>query len=371
MKLEFDGRRSEQDILSFANNCKFNQIVDFNKSLLIKGDNLIGLSYLLQNGYKNKIDLVYIDPPYNTNQIYYLSAEGRSNTISKSTNGIVAYTDKFTLEEYLSFMRDRLVLIYNLLSEQGSLYVHIDSKMGHYIKLLLDEIFGIDNFKNDITRIKSNPKNFDRNAFGNQKDMILFYVKNKKLNIWNNIRTSLTNRDIEKLYPKSDGRGRYTTIPLHAPGETVNGCTGMDWRGMKPPIGRHWRTSPDEFENLDEKGLIEWSSNGNPRIKKYLKDSKGKKVQDVWEYKDPQYPMYPTQKNQKMIEFIIEQSSNRDSIVLDCFAGGGTTMLASEKKCRKWIGIDQSDLSIEIINKQLSGKADYNFLNLTLPVIKN
>ena len=133
----------------------------------------------------------------------------------------------------------------------------------------------------------------------------------------------------------------------------MSGVTGQPWRGMLPPKGRHWRTDPKEFGRLDEQGLIEWSSNGNPRIKKYAKDHKGKKIQDIWTFKDPQYPLYPTQKNEEMLKQIILQSSNENSIVLDCFAGSGTTLAAAEKLRRRWIGIDCSEEAIKIIKKQL------------------
>ena len=215
-------------------------------------------------------------------------------------------------DSFLKMMYERFILIKELLSEQGSLYVHIDTKMGHYFKVMLDEIFGKECFKNDLTRIKSNPKNFDRRAYGNQKDMILFYSKNPKKNIWNEIKETLEENEIESKFPKIDFDGRrYTTIPLHAPGES-KGITGRSWRGMMPPEGRHWRTSPEEFEKMDAAGIIEWSSTGNPRIKKYADEHKGKKIQDVWSFKDPQYPLYPTQKNQDMIELIIK---DRKSVV--------------------------------------------------------
>lgn len=362
MHLEFENKKSIAEILNDARKYNYSHKLNADNSLLIKGDNFNGMSFLLNNGYKNKIDLVYIDPPFNTKQNYYLS-ETRNNTISMPNNAILAYKDNFTLDEYLEFMRERLVLIYELLSEQGSLYVHIDIKTGHYIKILLDELFGSENFKNDITRIKSNPKNFDRTAYGNQKDIILFYAKNNKKNIWNKINVPLNKRDIEKRYPNIDENGNYTTIPLHAPGVTINGATGQPWRGLYPPEGRHWRTDPKEFDVLDAKGLIEWSKNGNPRIKKYAKDHKGIKTQDIWEYKDPQYPIYPTQKNQKLVEFIIQKSSTPDSTVLDCFAGGGTTLTACTCTKRRWIGIDNSDQSIITIQKHLNAK--YDFIDLS------
>lgn len=109
--------------------------------LFIFGDNLLGLSTLLNSGYKGKIDLVYIDPPYNTKQIFTVT-NNRTNTISREKNGEIAYSDSMTLEEYLEFIRERFILIKELLSDKGSLYVHIDYKVGHYIKIILDEIFG-------------------------------------------------------------------------------------------------------------------------------------------------------------------------------------------------------------------------------------
>lgn len=102
--------------------------------------------------------------------------------------------------------------------------------------------------------------------------------------------------------------------------------------------------------------MIEWSSNGNPRIKKYADEHKGKKIQDIWSFKDPQYPLYPTQKNQEMIELIIRQSSSEGGYVMDCFAGSGSTLLAAIKTGRKFIGMDKSDISIKIIRERLEGK---------------
>ena len=331
---------------------KEKEIIDNKSSLLINGDNFRGLSFLLQNGYEGKVDLIYIDPPFNTHQNFCI-AEDRCQSVSMSKKGVIAYSDKFTLEEYLEFIRERVVLMYKLLSDEGSLYFHIDTKMGHYCKIILDEIFGRENFRNDITRIKSNPKNFTRSAYGNEKDVILFYAKNSGKNIWNNVTEQLTEDEIKQRYTKKDDKGYYTTVPLHAPGETTKGITGQPWRGMMPPVGRHWRTDPKEFDRLDEEGLIEWSSTGNPRIKKYAKDHKGKKIQDVWTFKDPQYPLYPTQKNEGMLKQIISQSSNENSIIMDCFAGGGTTLMVAEQMGRRWIGIDDSQEAIKVIKTRL------------------
>lgn len=351
MELIFDNKKDKNTILENSKQYVFYD----NKlelPLLIFGDNFKGLSCLLNGGLRGKIDLIYIDPPFNTNQNFFV-LENRKNSISNTKVGNLAYSDNFSLDYYLEFIRERVVLLYELLSDKGSLYFHIDTKTGHYCKIILDEIFGKSNFKNDITRVKSNPKNFSRTAYGNEKDMILFYAKDASKNIWNNITLPISEEEINKRYTKQDDRGKYTTIPLHAPGETKDGVTGKEWRGILPPIGRHWRTDPVEFDKLEEQGLIEWSSNGNPRIKKYAIEHKGKKIQDVWTYKDPQYPNYPTQKNIEMIKQIILQSSKSDSIILDCFAGGGTTLNAAEATGRKWIGIDNSVESIKAIENSI------------------
>ena len=354
MELLFKNKETKEKILSKAKKV-LPIAIDENSSYLFCGDNFEVMSGLL-NSKKEFIDLVYIDPPFNTNQSFFVSTN-RANTISRERESTVAYNDLMTEDEFIKFMYERFVVIYELLSDEGSLYVHADTKIGHYFKIILDEIFGAKNFKNDITRIKSNPKNFDRKAYGNEKDMILFYSKNPQKNIWNEIKTALDENELIDKFAKIDADGRrYTTIPLHAPGETENGITGAAWRGMLPPAGRHWRTSPEEFEKMDALGLIEWSKNGNPRIKKYADEHKGKKIQDIWKYKDPQYPKYPTQKNAEMLELIIKQSSRENSIVMDCFAGSGTTLLASAKLGRKFIGIDSSKIAIDIIKNRLFEK---------------
>lgn len=360
MELNYPNKCSKEKILFHADEfCEIDGIsMD---SCLIFGENYKVLSSLLKT-HKGKIDLIYIDPPFNTNQVFGVTTS-RKNAISRPKKCITAYSDEMSREDFLEFIRKRLILLRELLSEEGSIYLHIDTKVGHYIKVLMDEVFGEENFKNDITRIKSNPKNFSRSAYGNEKDVIYFYAKNYNKNIWNEIRLPIDKNDIEKRFPKIDKNGRrYTTIPLHAPGET-NGITGQPWRNMNPPEGRHWRTDPAEFERLDSLGLIEWSSNGNPRIIKYADEHKGKKIQDVWRFKDPQNPIYPTEKNIDMLKLIVQQSSKEGSFVLDCFCGSGTTLVAAEELGRKWIGIDSSEVAIDTTKsrKQLKNYQFYAF----------
>lgn len=323
------------------------------KNVLIQSDNLIGLQYLLsEKKLKGKIDLVYIDPPFATGGNFTIT-NGRATTISNSKDGDIAYTDCIKSTDFINYLRERIVLIHELLSEQGSMYLHIDYKIGHYVKVMMDEIFGIENFRNDITRIKCNPKNFNRIGYGNIKDLILFYTKSNNP-IWNEPRDKYTEKDLEKLFPKKDSVGRrYTTVPIHAPGETKNGESNLPFKGILPPKGRHWRTDVKTLEKWDSEGLIEWSQNGNPRKIIYADEREGKRIQDIWEFKDPQYPIYPTEKNSDLLDLIIKTSSKEDSIVLDCFCGSGTTLKAAHLNNRQWIGIDKSDLAIKAAKNKL------------------
>lgn len=316
------------------------------KNLLLKGDNLEAMLYLIrERGLSGKVDLIYTDPPFATN-VNFTITKGRATTISNSQKGDVAYSDKVLGKDFLDFLRKRVALMKELLSLEGSIYLHTDYKIGHYVKVMMDEVFGIENFRNDITRIKCNPKNFKRIGYGNIKDMILFYTKGENP-IWHEPTEPYSDGDIDKLFPKKDENGRrYTTVPIHAPGETA---TSKPFKGMMPPPGRHWRTDVATLEQWDKEGLIEWSDNGNPRKKVFADDRKGKRTQDVWMgYKDPQYPRYPTEKNEGFIEMIIKTSSNKDSIVMDPFCGSGSTLETASCLSRKWIGIDNSDLAIKI-----------------------
>jgi adenine-specific DNA-methyltransferase len=303
---------------------------------------------------RGQVKLIYIDPPFSTNH-EFRGSPSRTSTISSSAEDQIAYEDRLVGAEYLEFLRKRLIFLRELLADDGSIYVHIDWKAGHYVKVLMDEVFGEKRFVNDIARIKCNPKNFPRPAYGNIKDMILLYSKTDKY-VWNESTADYTEEEIQRLFLKIDKNGkRYTTNPLHAPGETKNGPTGQPWKGIKPPKGRHWRYHPDELTRLDELGLIEWSSTGNPRKKIYADEfiEKKKKRQDIWDFKDPAYPSYPTEKNREMLNVIIEASSNKGDLVLDCFAGSGTTLVAAEQLGRRWIGIDNSPLAIDVALKRL------------------
>jgi adenine-specific DNA-methyltransferase len=356
MELTYKGKKSVQEILNRTKPVKTqdgNTSYKDGANMLIQGENL-GVMKMLLDEYRlgGKIDLVYIDPPFATNTVFRRN-ELRTAHVSYSLSDAVAYRDTLVGADYLEFLRERLIFIRELMSDQASIYLHIDYKIGHYVKIIMDEVFGVANFRNDITRIKCNPKNFSRKAYGNIKDLILYYTKTDHY-IWNEPQHQRSEGEIKRLFTKVDLNGRYyTTNPLHAPGETTNGNTGKPWKGMLPPKGRHWRYDPTVLDELDAKGLIEWSSTGNPRKKVYADDMPYKKLQDIWEYKDPPRPIYPTEKNLELLKTIIATSSHERSLVFDCFSGSGGTLVAAEQLNRQWIGIDNSEVAIQIALKRL------------------
>lgn len=308
---------------------------------LYYGDNLPILASLLQdNSVQGKVKLIYIDPPFATKSIF----QSRSQTD--------AYSDLLAGNSYIEFIRQRLIVLRELLADDGSIYVHLDEKMAFYIKVIMDEIFGQRNFKNWITRKKCNPKNYTKKTYGNVSDYILFYSKSDNY-VWNRPVEEWTDKRANKEYEyieKETGR-RYKKVPIHAPG-VRNGETGKSWRGMNPPPGKHWQFAPQTLDEMDARGEIYWSATGNPRRKIYLDSSSGIPVQDIWlEFRDAhnqniEITGYPTEKNRDLLSRIIRASSNPDDLVLDCFAGSGTTLSVASEFGRKWIGIDNSSEAI-------------------------
>lgn len=312
---------------------------------LLLGDNLTWLRRLKEDpAVRERVRLVYIDPPFST---------GRAFALGRSSD--VAYEDRRQGEEFLSFLRERLHLLRDLLAPDGSIYLHIDTKVSHRVRLVMDQVFGPERCVNEITRVKCNPKNFSRAAYGNCKDTVLFYSKGRRY-VWNEARAPLEAEEVRKRFPKVDADGRaYTTTPLHAPGVTRDGPTGRPWKELPPPSGRHWRYPPEELSRLDRQGRVEWSATGNPRLKIYADQvaARGKKLQDLWVFKDPPYPRYPTEKNLQMLRVLVGASSRPGDLVLDAFCGSGTTLVAAEEMHRGWIGIDDSPAAVRVAEERL------------------
>ena len=315
------------------------------------GDNKHWLQCLHKDGVS--VDLVYIDPPFGLRRKFMIDGDYTSSSIR--AGGAVAYDDTMGGEAYLDFMRMRLRLIRDVMSETASIYVHIDTNMEHHLRFAMDDVFGEKCFRTAIARIKCDPQNFPRYSYGRVRDSILFYSKSpiRSEVTWNPQREPLSDEQIRSLYAKIDKYGRrFTTTSLDAPGAVQNGPTGAEWRGVKPPKGRHWRTTPDKMDRMEAEGKIYWSKNGKPRRIRYAAESEGQLPQDVWTYKDPKKVVYPTQKNADMLKRIILTSSNPGDTVLDCFAGSGSTLIAAHYAGRTFIGMDESPEALGVCQRR-------------------
>ncbi len=350
IKLEYPGKRSAAQILA-APPASLRVIgePDASGNQLIFGDNLGVLAALAQNeSVAGCVRLVYIDPPYATQSAFH------------SRSLVPAYEDTLAGAEFIEFLRERLIWLHKLLADDGSLYLHLDQRMVFHFRLVLDEIFGPENFRNCITRQKCNPKNYTRNTYGNTSDYLLFYTKSEKY-VWQRPLESWTEQRAAKEYQYNEpetGR-RYKKVPVHAPG-TRNGETGKPWRGMMPPPGKHWQYTPTRLDEFDARGEIYWSPTGNPRRKVYLDTSDGIPLQDIWldlldaRNQNIRITGYPTEKPAELLRRIILASSNPGDLVLDCFAGSGTTLTVASELGRRWLGVDNSPEAIKTILQRFS-----------------
>lgn len=350
-RLEYDGKTPESEILNGeqANAIRILSVPGSPVNRMYYGDNLYVLRTLAYDPeIAGRVRLIYIDPPYATG--------GRFECRQQ----VHAYDDHLVGSDYLEFLRQRLVLLHQILAEDGSIYLHLDENAAHYAKVLMDEIFGESNFRAWITRKKCNPKNYTRKTFGNVSDYILFYSKSSKY-VWEQQYEPLDAEKVNREYRHLEaGSGRrYMLVPLHAPG-TRNGETGKEWRGMLPPPGKHWQYTPRKLDEFERRGEIIWSENGNPRRKVYLDERPGVPVQDIWlEFRDAHNQMvkitgYPTEKNPEMIRRIIRASTKPGDLVLDAFGGSGTTAQIAEELGRQWVMIDSSPLAMETMVTRLA-----------------
>ena len=342
---------------------------------LIWGDNKLILSSLKNGPLREEIEkqgglkLISIDPPFDVGADFSMDIEiggdpstgSGSNTFTKKANILeeIAYRDTWGkgADSFIAMIYERLVLMRDLLAEEAGVYVHCDWRVSSEIRFVMSEVFGSTNFRNEIIRIKCNPKNYTTAAFGNFHDTVFFFAKSDltKLNRVLDERNADQLADDFPMVEAKTGR-RYTTGALHAKG-LRQGATGQPWRGVAPPSGRHWAYVPETLEKFDAAGLIEWSSSGNPRMKRYADEDEGKAVQDIWEYKDPgdRSADYATQKPEALLERIIKASSNEGDLVADFFCGSGTTAAVAEKLGRRWIVSDLGKFAIHTTRKRLIG----------------
>jgi adenine-specific DNA-methyltransferase len=338
--------------------------VDGWRNKLFWGDNLQVMSHLLKK-FRRQVDLVYIDPPFDSGADYRRKVTVRGKAASAD---FVAFEEKqygdiWTNDEYLQFMYERLAMLRELLSPQGSIFVHCDPRRSHYLKLCLDEIFGKESFVNEIIWKRSGV-HASTHGFGPVHDVILFYGKSPDFT-WNPQYAPYEEDYIEEWFKKADQDGRkYGLVVLSAPGDRQGTKAHYEINGRFPPPGRHWSITEQSFKDLLSRGLVEFSSTGVPYVRKYLDESKGLPVNDIWtdtghiKSQSKENVEYPTQKPERLLERIVQATTNPGSIVFDCFMGSGTTQAVAMKLGRRFIGADINLGAIQTTIRRLIGVAD-------------
>ena len=363
--LEYAGKRSKAAILAEAGagigaaplqtvrcfgDIKKNEWHNF----IVQGDNLQFLKTcynntdtLIKDKVKGKVKFIYIDPPFATKSDF------------ESKDGLRSYADKVCSSEYLENIRERLIYLRELLKKDGFIAVHLDWHQAHYVKILLDELFGYENLINEIIwkrTFSHGDSGQGAKHLGRLHDTIFLYRKSLVSSI-NNIYTPYENDYIEKHFNKIDANGRrYQSVSLTAPGGAAKGNPYYEFLGVK----RYWQYSKENMGKLHKDDKIIQTKTGNvPRKKMFLDESKGIPLQDLWldiapiQGSSSEKLDYPTQKPEKFISRIIELCTSRNDIVIDCFAGSGTTASVAEKLGRWWIACDFGKHAIYTMQRRL------------------
>ncbi|MBP9818591.1 MAG: site-specific DNA-methyltransferase [Candidatus Pacebacteria bacterium] len=340
---------------------------------LIWGDNKLILSSLKNGPLRKEIEaqgglkLVYIDPPFDVGADFSMDisigdGEGEQSFTKKpSVIEEIAYRDTWGkgADSFIAMIYERLKLIHDLLAEDGSIYVHCDWRVNSYMRLVLDEIFGKDNFMNEIAWQKIRTTKAQSLGFGNVHDSILFYRKSDNA-IFNNQFTELDPNYIESHYKTDPKTNRlYRTVSMVQKGSGP----ARDFGGkvISPPPGRHWIWSQERINEAIKNNRIRFTSTGTPEKIQFLDEMSGDIVDDMW---SDIYPInsqaleaqgYPTQKPEDLLERIIKASSNEGDLIADFFCGSGTTLTVAEKHGRKWIGTDLGKFGIHTSRKRMIG----------------
>jgi DNA modification methylase len=377
--------------------------------ILYYGDNLDILRKYLQD---ETVDLIYLDPPFNSQRDYNLLFKEQSgepaqaqiraftdtwqwserayhqfieecpnDRLRKLVQGFVESLGRNEMTAYLVMMAPRLVELHRVLKPTGSLYLHCDPTASHYLKVMMDMIFGPRNFRNEIVW-KRTSAHSGAKRWGPVHDVLLFYTKSNAYT-WNTVYTDYDPDYVKKFFRYEDEQGRYRLHDLTGAG-IRHGDSGRPWKGVDPTrVGRHWAvpnalvesvvgkeraaemTVQEKLDALEEAGFILWPERGSvPRYKHYLSMNPGTIVQDVITDIQPisahakERLGYPTQKPLALLERIIQASSNEGDVVMDPFCGCGTAVVAAEKLHRNWIGIDITHLAISLIKYRLADMFD-------------
>jgi DNA modification methylase len=329
------------------------------------GDNL---EVLRSHVKDDTIDLIYLDPPFNSGRNYgdfndawhwdqsaaasYQETVERGGKVSQAMQAFCTFLGESGELAYLAMMAPRLVELRRVLKPTGSIYLHCDPTASHYLKLLMDAVFGVVNFKNEIVWQRTNGHN-DARGFGRIHDVILFYAC--KGFTWNVLRTKYSPEQLKRYKKDENGRlftGGNLTAPSH--GRESGRFT---WRGSTPALSAMWGNKIERLEQWWSDGRILTKRDGTPRkdgLKQYLDEMPGKPLQSIW----ADIPRiantaserlgYPTQKPEALLERIIKASSNECDVFLDPFCGCGTGIVVAQRLNRSWVGIDTSERAVHI-----------------------
>jgi DNA modification methylase len=339
------------------------------------GDNLEALASI-ETG---SVELVYLDPPFNSGRTYEsrVSGDNRESAFSdiwvwdgardaamrtldaqlppalaRTVRALVESIGKSGRTAYVLEMALRLAQAHRVLTPTGSLYLHCDPSASHLLRVVLDALFGAQNFRNEIVWLRTNAHSGSR-RFGPVHDTILFYTKSASYT-WNQNFSPYSSDYLANHFTKSDERGPYQLITCTGPGDRIGTKAHYEWRGQFPPTGRHWAWKIEKMAEYEEEGRLVYSRNGTPRFKRYADDGAGVRLQDVWSdisslsAHSSERTGYDTQKPVALLERIISASSNPGDLVVDPFAGSGTTAVAAQRLGRAWHVSDRSTLAASL-----------------------
>jgi len=337
---------------------------------LIWGDNKLILSSLKNGPLREEIEkqgglkLIYIDPPFDVGADFSMDIEIGDDTFTKKPNILeeIAYRDTWGrgADSFIAMIYERLALMRDLLAEDGSIYVHCDYRVTAHIRLVLDELFGTSNHRNELTWRRANAHN-DPGRCGIITDTIHYYSKSSSVT-WNQVYTPYSAEYLKSHWKKTDENGsHFRLIPLDAPRHGAGGNLVYEWKGKWPATSRTWAYVKDKMEEFEREGKIAYTSTGTPCLKRYVDETPGLPIQNLWDDIPPVNPMaierlgYATQKPEALLERIIKASSNEGDLVADFFCGSGTTAAMAEKLGRKWIVTDLGKFAIHTTRKRLIG----------------
>lgn len=336
---------------------------------LIYGDNLLAMAALLAGdedtpSLRGKVDLIYIDPPFDSKADYRTKVTLPGVELEQKPTVIeqFAYSDTWSdgTASYLAMITPRLILMRELLADTGSIYVHLDGHVGHYVKIVMDDVFGKDKFVNEIAWKRSHAHGDSGQGaahFGRVTEGLLFYGRSDQ-RVWNPPYEPYTDTILDRDYKyKDESTGeRYRLMPVDGPGGAAKGNPYYEFQGVKG----YWRYSEATMQSLWEQGEIVVSSTGRSLSrKKFLKDAKGTPITDFWSDVNRISPTsserldYPTQKPEALLERVIRSSTESNGLVMDFFGGSGTTAAVAEKLGRRWITTDLGKPACMIMRKRL------------------